>query len=96
MDCHNGQRIVVITSGPHETLVASAKFGVRRYPVLPIDGKLVVDTTGAGDAFCGGFIASILEQKYSRSALNNLSATALENVLSEAIQSEIDKNYKLY
>lgn len=86
-ECEKGERIVIITSGPRETLVASRKLGVQRFSVLPVDPKAVIDTTGAGDAFCGGFIASILQQRLSRSQLNKLGPIQLEAILSEAIQS---------
>ena len=61
MPCVNGSRIVVITQGPRETILAGKRLGIVKYKVLPIDQKLVIDTTGAGDAFCGGFISSLLE-----------------------------------
>ena len=31
----------------------------HKFDVLPIEQTAVQDTTGAGDAFCGGFLASI-------------------------------------
>ena len=61
MPCVNGSRIVVITQGPRETILAGKRLGIVKYKVLPIDQKLVIDTTGAGDAFCGGFISSLLD-----------------------------------
>lgn len=55
------QRIVVITQGTEPTLVAVAgEDDVRDYPVLPIDPKLICDTTGAGDAFAAGFLAGVV------------------------------------
>ena len=78
---------MIITSGPRETLVASRKLGVLRYSVLPVDPKAVIDTTGAGDAFCGGFIASVLQQRISRSQLDRLAPVQLEAIVAEAIQS---------
>lgn len=55
-------RVVIITQGTDPTLVAVAgEDEVRSYPVLPIDPKLICDTTGAGDAFAAGFLAGVVE-----------------------------------
>lgn len=54
-------RVVIITQGTDPTLVAVAgQDEVREYKVLPIDGKLICDTTGAGDAFAAGFLAGVV------------------------------------
>ena len=54
-------RTVIITQGTEPTLVAVAgENKVREYPVLAIDNKLICDTTGAGDAFAGGFLAGVV------------------------------------
>lgn len=55
-----GPRVVVIKLGSQGVLVfereaGSAGPGIWRLPALP---ATVVDVTGAGDAFCGGFMAS--------------------------------------
>ncbi len=55
-----GPRVVVTKLGSHGVLVferspGTAEPGIWRLPALPVD---VVDVTGAGDAFCGGFMAS--------------------------------------
>lgn len=36
---------------------------VQTYPVPPIDADKLLDTTGAGDAFCGGFFAQLILEK---------------------------------
>lgn len=54
-------RAVIITQGTEPTLVAvTGEEEVRSYPVLPIDPKLICDTTGAGDAFAAGFLAGVV------------------------------------
>ncbi|KAI9319298.1 Ribokinase-like protein [Dichotomocladium elegans] len=52
----NGRpRTVVITQGAQETVVAVGD-SVQVFPVEKIEDKDIVDTNGAGDAFCGGFM----------------------------------------
>jgi len=53
-------RMVVITQGSESTFVATAE-GATEYAVTKVDK--VVDTNGAGDAFCGGFFAGIMQGK---------------------------------
>lgn len=50
-----GARAVAIKLGPRGSLVLDARTG-RRYHV-PVYAGRVKDPTGAGDAFCGGFLA---------------------------------------
>ena len=64
IECKSGERVVVITSGPKPTVIANRHF-CKTVNVLPIDQELIIDTTGAGDAFCGGFLASLLQSKLS-------------------------------
>jgi adenosine kinase len=53
---------VVVTQGPDPVVVV--KDGqVTTYPVPPIDPEKLLDTTGAGDAFCGGFFAELIREK---------------------------------
>lgn len=52
-------RLVVCTCGGTKTSVAS-EGGVIDYPVMPVDEQRIVDTTGAGDAFTGGFLAQYI------------------------------------
>ncbi|KAG2174856.1 hypothetical protein INT43_005918 [Umbelopsis isabellina] len=48
-------RIVVFTQGSDETVVATGD-KVTAHPVDKVDASEIVDTNGAGDAFCGGFL----------------------------------------
>lgn len=56
-----GGRIVVITRGEDSTLVLDRAAHSREYSVPT--GAIVVDTTGAGDAFAGGFLLGIVLKK---------------------------------
>ncbi|KAI6187044.1 Adenosine kinase [Aphelenchoides besseyi] len=55
-------RIVIVTQGPDPVIVI--KDGkADQYPVPSIDPSKILDTTGAGDAFCGGFFAQLIRDK---------------------------------
>lgn len=54
-----GPRIVVVKKGEHGALLFSGSDEVFALPALPLD--TVVDPTGAGDSFAGGFLGSIAE-----------------------------------
>ncbi|KAH8613736.1 putative pfkB family carbohydrate kinase [Trypanosoma vivax] len=56
----NKGRIVIITQGANETVVAS-RDGVMGVPVPPLDQNLILDKNGAGDAFVGGFMSVYIE-----------------------------------
>ncbi|XP_023264274.1 adenosine kinase-like, partial [Seriola lalandi dorsalis] len=56
------QRIVVLTQGKDQTVLASSD-KVETFPVLKIDSKDIVDTNGAGDAFVGGFLSELVQEK---------------------------------
>ncbi|NJE76700.1 carbohydrate kinase family protein [Thermococcus sp. ES12] len=56
-----GAKLVVITRGERGVLVYDGEF--REFSALPISPEEIVDPTGAGDAFAGGFLAM-----YSRGA----------------------------
>ena len=47
------ERIVVLTPGANPTILALGG-KVIEYPVTPLTKEEMVDTNGAGDAFCGG------------------------------------------
>ncbi|KAJ3094910.1 adenosine kinase [Phlyctochytrium planicorne] len=59
-------RTVVITQGREPTIVAHYVAGVPKvdlYPVHEVPESEIVDTNGAGDAFCGGFLAALVKGK---------------------------------
>ncbi len=53
-----GPRIVVIKRGAAGVLLHDARSD-RDYHIPPAPGAPVVDTTGAGDSFCGAFVAAL-------------------------------------
>jgi adenosine kinase len=55
-------RVVIITHGPDPTIVASGDT-VNEYSVPKIPKEEIVDANGAGDAFVGGFLASLVKGK---------------------------------
>ncbi|ASJ08211.1 carbohydrate kinase [Thermococcus siculi] len=50
-----GAKLVVITRGERGVLLYDGSF--KEFPALPISPEEIVDPTGAGDAFAGGFLA---------------------------------------
>ncbi|KAH9819802.1 adenosine kinase [Teratosphaeria destructans] len=54
------KRTAIVTQGTEPTIVAiQGEENVRSFPVHPIGKDEIVDTTGAGDAFAGGFFAGV-------------------------------------
>ncbi|KAK4542664.1 hypothetical protein LTR36_006236 [Oleoguttula mirabilis] len=54
------KRTAIITQGTDPTVIAvQGEDDVRSFPVHPIGKSEIVDTTGAGDAFAGGFFAGV-------------------------------------
>ncbi|XP_032358514.1 adenosine kinase isoform X1 [Etheostoma spectabile] len=56
------QRVVVFTQGKDDT-VATVGEKVTMFPVLDIDQNNIVDTNGAGDAFVGGFLYALVQDR---------------------------------
>ena len=53
-------RLVVITQGADPT-IAVQNGKISEFPVIPIKTEDIVDSNGAGDAFCGGFFAGYVQ-----------------------------------
>lgn len=61
----HGRAWAVCTCGADDTLVSDGDSDapVQRFPVLAIASSAIVDTTGAGDAFVGGFLCAWARQR---------------------------------
>lgn len=57
------KRIVIITTGAGPVIVVEDGSEPVEYPVAPLDTSKIEDTNGAGDAFAGGFLAQLVQQK---------------------------------
>ncbi|KAK5163481.1 adenosine kinase [Saxophila tyrrhenica] len=56
------KRTAIVTQGTDPTIIAiQGEDNVRSFPVHPIGSKEITDTTGAGDAFAGGFMAGVVK-----------------------------------
>ncbi|KAJ3254098.1 hypothetical protein HDU77_004253 [Chytriomyces hyalinus] len=58
-------RTVIITQGPDPVIVATIH-GVKSYIVPQVRFTDIVDTNGAGDGFCGGYLAALAMGKSTR------------------------------
>jgi len=56
-------RTTIITRGADSILYINKGENVSEYHVPNIQDHEIIDTNGAGDAFCGGFIASFVQEK---------------------------------
>jgi len=60
-------RNVIITYGAKPTIIAtndhSGEVTVQEVPITPIPAENVIDTNGAGDAFVGGFLSQLYQDK---------------------------------
>ncbi|KAJ4704910.1 Adenosine kinase [Melia azedarach] len=56
------KRIAVITQGADPVVVAE-NGKVKKFPVMVLPKEKLVDTNGAGDAFVGGFLSQLVQQK---------------------------------
>ena len=53
------ERVAIITQGTEPTIVAVNGQEIKEIKVHAIEKDLIHDTTGAGDAFAGGFVAGL-------------------------------------
>jgi adenosine kinase len=58
----NRTRMVVFTQGSDPVIIVQGTT-VTTYPVIKISEDKIKDTNGAGDAFCGGFIAQYIQRR---------------------------------
>ncbi|VVC02214.1 putative sugar kinase [uncultured archaeon] len=76
--------VCVIKQGGNETIVKTKEadsFAVQRFHVRP------VDTLGAGDALCAGFVAAVNEKKSLYESVRFANAVAAAKVLRQGAQS---------
>lgn len=52
------ERTVIVTQGPNEIIIAVGNNDIQKFTVPKVEN--IVDTNGAGDAFCGGFLAELV------------------------------------
>lgn len=60
---NSNPRLVVITQGAGDTITAIGDQS-QKYPVIKVEDNDIVDTNGAGDAFCGGFMGQYAQGKH--------------------------------
>ncbi|KAJ4747004.1 Adenosine kinase-like protein [Rhynchospora pubera] len=58
----SGRKTAVITQGADPVIVAHDG-KVTKYPVILLPQEKIVDTNGAGDAFVGGFLSQLVQEK---------------------------------
>ncbi|CAN1339255.1 Adenosine kinase 2 [Linum perenne] len=57
------KRITVITRGAEPTIVAEEDGKIRLFPGTLLPKEKLVDTNGTGDAFVGGFLSLLVQEK---------------------------------
>lgn len=65
----NRPRTVIFTQGSKSTIVARDGV-VTEYSVEPLSKEKLVDTNGAGDAFVGGFLAQLVQERGLKEAVD--------------------------
>jgi fructokinase len=80
--CELGPALVIVTEGAKGVLARSGTSDTLQIPAFPVS---VMDTVGAGDAFCAGVLAWLIDKGItSRESLLALSEPALRTALSFA------------
>ena len=75
-----GPKYVVLKKGEYGSTLYSAQHGFFHAPALPIE--MVVDPTGAGDSFAGGFFGTLASQNKTPTWADLKAATLAGTVLS--------------
>lgn len=70
---HRGEGLVALTLGGDGAVLMQNGHEIARAPAFPVD---VVDTTGAGDTFCGALVVALAEGRSDDEALRFASAAA--------------------
>lgn len=70
---HTGKGIVALTLGGDGAVLLKAGQEIARAPAFDVE---VVDTTGAGDTFCGALMVALAEEQLPQDALRFASAAA--------------------
>jgi len=67
-------KTLIVTLGEFGAIIASRESGVQMVPALRFPVEKIVDTTGAGDAWCGAFLASL---QLTRDFVKSVTAAAI-------------------
>ena len=59
----------ILTCGKKGSIMSDHNGTILNTPALPLEAEDIVDTTGAGDAFCGTFVAALHSRMYVEEAL---------------------------
>ncbi|CAB4441529.1 unnamed protein product [Rhizophagus irregularis] len=59
----NFVRMAVITRDVRSTIYADQNGTIKEYPIIPIAENDLIDATGAGDSFVGGFLSQFIQGK---------------------------------
>lgn len=86
-------RTVVFTQGGKSTIVARDG-KVTEYAVEPLSKDLLVDTNGAGDAFVGGFLSQLVQDKDIEAAVNAGHYAARHIIQVSGTQLDAECDYK--
>jgi fructokinase len=80
--CALGPALVIVTQGEKGVLARSGSSDTLQVPTFPV---AVIDTVGAGDAFCAGVLAWLVDEGFtSRERVLALSEQELRSALSFA------------
>ena len=78
----NFGKVIILTQGPYPLLYVSSDGVVKRRTIEPLKSSEIVDTTGAGDSFVGGFLAALCMEKDLESCVEG-GVTAARHILQQ-------------